>query len=108
RLRLVAAAAPPGDPGFWWGAAGGLAIDAAALEPAQLDGLIDVDSRVRFRHPLVRSAIYRAMTPTERRQVHRALAEATDTEVDPDRRAWHLAEAMAGPAESVAGELERT
>ena len=76
RLLLVAAAEPTGDPTLLWRAAEGLGIDATALEPAESDGLIDVDSRVRFRHPLVRSAVYRATTPKARRQVHRALAEA--------------------------------
>ena len=107
RLLLVAAAESTGDPALLWRAAERLAIDAPALEPAESDGLIDVDSRVRFRHPLVRSAVYRATTPTARRQVHRALAEATDAQVDPDRRAWHLAEAADGPDEDVAAELER-
>ncbi len=108
RLLLVAAAESTGDPALLWRAAEGLAIDAPALEPAESDGLIDVDSRVRFRHPLVRSAVYRAAAPTARRQVHRALAEATDAEVDPDRRAWHLAEAADGPDVDAATELERS
>jgi DNA-binding CsgD family transcriptional regulator/tetratricopeptide (TPR) repeat protein len=108
RLLSVAAAEPTGDPTLLWRAAEGLAIDTAALEPAKSDGLIDVDSSVRFRHPLVRSAVYRAMTPRRQRQVHRALAEATDAEVDPDRRAWHLAEAASGPDEDTATELERS
>src|SRR6478736_2099683 len=77
------------------------------LEPVVSAGLIKIDRRVRFRHPLVRSAIYRAAAPNERRLVHRALGQATDARVDPDRRAWHLAEAAAGPDEKVAAELEQ-
>ena len=107
RLLLLAATDPTGDPALLWRAAERLGIAGLALVPAESAALIEIDSRVRFRHPLVRSAIYRATTPKERRQVHRALADATDADVDPDRRAWHLAEAMAGPDESVAGELER-
>jgi DNA-binding CsgD family transcriptional regulator/tetratricopeptide (TPR) repeat protein len=107
RLLLVTAADPTGDPALMWRAAERLGIAGPALEPAPSAGLIEVGARVRFRHPLVRSAVYRAAMPRERRQVHRALAEATDAEVDPDRRAWHLAEAAAGPDEDVAAELER-
>ncbi|HEX3979479.1 MAG TPA: AAA family ATPase [Solirubrobacteraceae bacterium] len=107
RLLLVAAAEPTGDPGLLWHAIERLGITAAALEPAESAGLIEIDGRVRFRHPLVRSAIYRAATADQRRRVHRALAEATDVRVDPDRRAWHLAEAAARPDEDVAAELQR-
>jgi DNA-binding CsgD family transcriptional regulator len=106
RLLLVAAAEPTGDPALLWRAAEQLAITGSALD-SESAGLIDVDSRVRFRHPLVRSAIYGAATADERRRVHRALAEATDAQADPDRRAWHLAQATVGPDEDVAGELER-
>jgi DNA-binding CsgD family transcriptional regulator/tetratricopeptide (TPR) repeat protein len=105
-LLLVAAAEPTGDPTLLWRAAERLGITGAALQPAESDGLIDVDNRVRFRHPLVRSSVYRAATPQQRREVHRALAEATDAQVDPDRRAWHLAEAASGPDEDTATELE--
>jgi DNA-binding CsgD family transcriptional regulator len=107
RFLLVAAAEPTGDPALLWRAAERLALHPAALQPAESAGLIDVMGRVRFRHPLVRSAVYRAATQQERRSVHRALAEATDARIDPDRRAWHLAEGTTGPDEEVAAELER-
>src|SRR6202000_1154463 len=84
-----------------------LGITGAMLEPAQTVGLIEIGRRVRFRHPLVRSGIYPPAAPNDRRLVHRALGEATDARVDPDRRAWHLAEAAASPDEDVSAELER-
>jgi hypothetical protein len=106
RLLLAAAAEPLGDVTLLWRAAGrlGLAMDAAA--PAQAAGLIDLGVRVRFRHPLLRSAVYGAATTIERQEIHRALAEATDPDTDPDRRAWHRAQAASGPDEVVADELE--
>jgi DNA-binding CsgD family transcriptional regulator len=108
RLLLTAAAEPVGDVTLLWRAAGrlGLGMDAAA--PAQAAGLIDLGSRVRFRHPLLRSAVYRAATVPVRQEIHRALAEATDPDTDPDRRAWHRAQAASGPDEAVADELERS
>jgi hypothetical protein len=107
RLLLVAAAEPAGDRALLWRAAEGLGISGPVLEPAESAGLLEIDGGVRFRHPLVRSAVYRAATPPERRRVHLALAQATDARADPDRRAWHLAAATAGLDEDVAAELER-
>jgi hypothetical protein len=107
RLLVVAAAEPLGDPALLWRAAERLGIPGSAREPAESAGLIEMDGRVRFRHPLVRSAVYRAASAQQRRRVHRALAEATHAETDPDRRAWHLAEATAGLDEDIAAELER-
>jgi predicted ATPase len=108
RLLLLAAADPAGEPALVWDAAQRLGVGSDAAAPAAAAGLLDIDSRVVFRHPLVRSAIYRAASPVERREVHRALADATDRQLDPDRRAWHLAEAAQGPDEDVAAALERS
>jgi hypothetical protein len=106
RLLQVAAADPSGDPLLVWRAAQrlGIAVQAGAwsVEP----GLVEFGARVRFRHPLARSAAYRSAPLQERQQVHAALAEATDPAADPDRRAWHRAQAAAGPDEEVAAELE--
>ncbi|ROO85888.1 regulatory LuxR family protein [Actinocorallia herbida] len=108
RLLLIAAAEPVGDVTLLTRAAELLGIDAAAAAPAEAAGLISIGTRVRFRHPLVRSAAYRVAAPEDRQSVHRALADATDPASDPERRAWHLANATAGPDESVAAELERS
>ena len=108
RLLLTAAAEPIGDVTLLWRAAERLGIAPEAAAPAEAADLIALGARVRFRHPLVRSAVYRAAPVPERQQVHRALAEATDPEVDPDRRAWHHAHAAAALDEAVAGELERS
>jgi DNA-binding CsgD family transcriptional regulator len=108
RLLLVAAAEPVGDPLLLWRAAGRLGIGPAAAYAAEEEGLLAIGGRVTFRHPLVRSAMYRSAAAHDRRAVHLALAEATDGEADPDRRAWHLAAAAAGPDEEIALELERS
>ena len=108
RLLQLAAADPVGDPVLVWRAAEQLGIPAEAATPAIEAELMELGSRVRFRHPLVRSAAYRSAPLQERHDAHRALAEATDSESDPDRRAWHRAHAAAGPDEEVAAELEHS
>jgi DNA-binding CsgD family transcriptional regulator len=108
RLLLLAAAEPLGDPALLWPAAGRLAIGMDAAAPAEAEGLLTVGLRVTFRHPLVRSAVYQAAPAADRRDAHRAIAEATDAGTDPDRRAWHRAQAAAGPDEGIAAELERS
>ena len=96
RLLLLAAAEPVGDPLLLLAASERLGIAVSATD-AETDALLAFGERVTFRHPLVRSAVYRTATREQRREVHLALAEATDRSVDPDRRAWHLATAAAGP-----------
>jgi DNA-binding CsgD family transcriptional regulator len=107
-LLLVAAAEPVGDPLLIWLAAERLGVRTAAGASAEDAGLLTISERVTFRHPLVRSAVYRAASSRDRRAVHLALADATDREADPDRRAWHLAAAAQGPDEEIALELERS
>jgi DNA-binding CsgD family transcriptional regulator len=108
RLLLVAAADPTGDAALEWRAAQRLGIGESAAQTAESDGLLAFDAGVAFRHPLVRSAVYRAAGADERSEVHGALAEATDPTIDPDRRAWHRAQAASRPDEDVAAELERS
>jgi DNA-binding CsgD family transcriptional regulator len=108
RLLLVAAVEPLGEPSLVRRAARLLGIDVDTVDPAGLDGLMQWGERITFRHPLVRSAVYREAAPAQRQEAHRALAEVTDPAVDADRRAWHLAHAASGPDEHVAGELERS
>ncbi|QVI23770.1 AAA family ATPase [Nocardia tengchongensis] len=107
-LLLVAAAEPIGDPALVWGAAEKLGVTPGTALDDETDQLVSFDVRVTFRHPLVRSAVYRNAEDADRRAVHLALAEVTDARTDPDRRAWHLASAAAGPDETVAAELERS
>ncbi|GAA1965359.1 helix-turn-helix transcriptional regulator [Catenulispora subtropica] len=106
RLVLVAAADPLGDPVLVWRAADRLGIGGSAAAAAEAADLVEFGTRIRFRHPLVRSAVYRAALPAERMRAHAALAEATDAEADPDRRAWHRAQSIVEPDEDVAAELE--
>jgi DNA-binding CsgD family transcriptional regulator len=107
-LLLVAAAEPVEDPLLVWRAAEHLGIGSAQAAAEATDGLLAIGERVRFHHPLVRSAVYRSATAQERRAVHLALATATDPRADPDRRAWHAAQASTAPDERVATELERS
>jgi DNA-binding CsgD family transcriptional regulator len=107
-LLLTAAAEPLGDAGLLWRAAGRFGIGGGAAAPAEDVGLIELGARVRFAHPLVRSAVYRGADPSDRRDVHRALAESTDPVRDVDRRAWHRAHATAIPDEAVAAEMVRS
>ncbi|MEA2248096.1 MAG: hypothetical protein QOH46_2625, partial [Solirubrobacteraceae bacterium] len=107
-LLLVAAAEPTGESLLLWRAADHLGIGTDAAAPAEAEHLFCVHTRVRFCHPLLRSAIYRAAAPEERRIVHGALADLTDAQIDPDRRAWHRAKAAVAPDESLAQELERS
>jgi DNA-binding CsgD family transcriptional regulator len=108
RLLLIAAVETAGDPALVRRAARRLGIDVDAVDPAQLAGLLRFGDQITFRHPLVRSAVYREAAPSERREAHRALADVTDPALDADRRAWHRAHAASGPEESVADELERS
>jgi DNA-binding CsgD family transcriptional regulator len=107
-LLLAAAAEPLGDPLLLHRAAETLHVGMAAADPAVDAGLLGIGGRVEFAHPLVRSAAYRSAATEDRHRVHRALADATDPETDPDRRAWHRARATPGPGEEVATELERS
>jgi DNA-binding CsgD family transcriptional regulator len=107
-LVLLAAAEPVGDPALVWRAAARLGLARDAVVSAEEAGLVKIGGRVVFRHPLVRSAVYGASSPGDRRRVHVVLAAVTDPDLDPDRRAWHLAQATIGPDEEVAAELERS
>ncbi len=108
QLTLLAAADPSGDLSLVWRAARRLGLPTSAAAPAVEAGLAEFGSRVRFRHPLARSAAYRSASLSDRQRAHATLAEVTDPQADPDRRAWHRAQAAAGPDEDVAIELERS
>jgi DNA-binding CsgD family transcriptional regulator len=108
KLLLVAAADQGGNSELVYKAAAQLGAGPEAGEAASTGRLVSWQPRVRFRHPLIRSAAYYAAPPEAQRHAHAALAAVTDPGADPDRRAWHLAEAAAGPDEDVAAELERS
>jgi hypothetical protein len=108
RLVQLAAADPSGDQSLVWRAAERLSLPVQAAAPAVDAGLVEFGGRVRFRHPLARSAAYRSAAFSDRQQMHAALAEVTDPQAEPDRRAWHRAQAAPGPDEEVAAELERS
>ncbi len=108
RLMLLAAAEPTGDVALLWRAAQALGIRGDAAEPPGAEQLVEFGAQVRFRHPLVRSAVYSRASGQDRRAMHLALAAAMDPHNDPDRRAWHRALAAEGPDEEVASELERS
>lgn len=109
RLLTIASADPTGDPGLLWPAARRLGIDLPTVSAdASATGLVEFGTRIRFFHPLARTAVYRSAEVGERRLAHRTLAEVTDPVTDPDRRAWHRAQASAGPDDDVADELERS
>ncbi|MFI2102663.1 AAA family ATPase [Isoptericola sp. NPDC019693] len=104
-ILLVAAAEPVGDTRLLLRAAEHLGV-VPDVAPAKAAGLVEFGESVRFRHPLARSAVYRAASTAERQAAHRALAAATDPVHEPDRRAWHAAQACDGPDEEVAEGLE--
>jgi len=108
RMLQLAAADPSGDPVLVRRAAGRLVIPVQAAAPAVEARLVEFGIHVRFRHPLLRSAVYRSASAADRQELHRALAEVTDPAADPDRRAWHQAQAAPGLDEEVAAELERS
>jgi DNA-binding CsgD family transcriptional regulator len=107
-MVLIAAADPLGDPVLVRRAADRLGLSPDAVASAEAEGLLKIGGHIVFRHPLVRSAVYGASSPGDRRKVHESLAAVTDPDLDPDRRAWHLAQAAIGPDEEVAAELERS
>jgi len=107
-LLLVAAAEPTGDAALLWRAADHLGIVREAAGPAEANGLLEIGARVRFPHPLVRSAVYRAASPPDQRRVHGALGAVTDPRLDPDRRTWHRGQAVLGTDEDAAADLERS
>ena len=108
RLLLLASADPSGDPVLLSRSAQLMGIPQSTARLLEAHGLLAMETGVTFGHPLFRSAVYGAADLQDRREAHRVLAEATDPELDPDRRAWHRAQAAVAPDEEVAEELERS
>ncbi|REF94943.1 regulatory LuxR family protein [Asanoa ferruginea] len=108
QFLLLAATEPVGDPTVLWRAAALLGLDEDVAVPAEASGLVSLDTRIRFAHPLVRSAVHQSASRADVQRAHRALAEVTDRHTDPDRRVWHLAAAATAPDEALAAELERS
>ena len=96
RLLQLAAADPSGDPSAGVAGGGTAGDPGPGIGAGGGAGLVEFGARVRFRHPLVRSAAYRSAPVQQMQEMHRALAEATDPAADPDRRAWHRAQAAPG------------
>ncbi len=109
QLLLVAASEETGDRATIARAADALGFAALELSIAETHGLVTVGlDQIVFRHPLVRSAVYRGAPFAERERVHRTLADVLDGPADADRRAWHRAAATSGADDDVADELEAT
>lgn len=108
QFLVLAASEPVGDPTLLVRAMAHLGLAPSVVTPAEEAGLITIDTRVQFHHPLARSVAYRSGGVEERRAAHSALAASTDPDVDPDRRAWHRALAADTVDEVVADELERS
>ncbi|MFF5083538.1 AAA family ATPase [Actinoplanes sp. NPDC000266] len=108
QLLVTAAVEPIGDIGLLWRALDRLGLGPEHAEPAEAGQLIELGTRVRFPHPLIRSAAWRSGSVADLRAAHAALAAVTDPGAEPDRRAWHRAHAAAGPDEEIATELEKS
>ena len=106
QFLLVAAAEPLGEPFLLWRAIERLGIPGDAADAARDCGLLDIGSRVRFRHPVMRSAVYRWAGRSDLRRAHGALADVTDPRSNPERHAWHRAHAACMPDEDISAELE--
>ena len=106
-VLVLAAAIDSGEVSVLARSASILGLDLSDLAPAEAAALISVrDSRVEFRHPLARAAIYGDAPADRRREVHRALAAAFP-DAEADRRAWHLALASFGPDDATSSALEQ-